>query len=122
MQMNSVTKNFFMDYTILSSQNESVHAVNSIGHTVMALCNISPEDRVCNGTRAILTRATKCVLEICVMSDQHNGKKAFIICKPSPRELPFVLEQRQFPVCLCFGKSINNTVNLRLFAWPRNDK
>jgi ATP-dependent exoDNAse (exonuclease V) alpha subunit len=46
------------------------------------------------------------------MSGQHNGKKAFIpriICKPSPGELPFVLKRRQFPVCLCFGMTINKS-------------
>jgi hypothetical protein len=156
---------FFMDRTILSSRNESVHEVNSIalerfpgekkvlhsvdfvqteqgvddnelqapveflnsinasglplsklelkiGCPVMILRNMSAKDGVCNGTRAILTRATNRVLEIRVMSGQHNGKKAFIpriLCEPSPGELPFILKRRQFPVRLCFGMTINKS-------------
>jgi hypothetical protein len=44
-----------------------------IGCTIMVLWNMSPEDRVCNGTKAILTRATKHVLEICIKRNTALG-------------------------------------------------
>ena len=83
-----------------------------IGAPVMILRNIDPAHGLCNGTRAILTRASSRVLEVRILGGEHAGHTAFIPrikFEPSNGELPFHLCRRQFPVRLAFCMSINKS-------------
>ena len=81
-----------------------------IGAPIMILRNLDPAAGVCNGTRAILTKCTRRVLEARMLGGDHAGQTFLIpriTISPSDLDLPFVLERRQFPVRLGFCMSIN---------------
>jgi hypothetical protein len=83
-----------------------------IGAPIMILRNIDPSQGLCNGTRAILTRASGRVLEVRIIGGDHAGKKAFIpriTISTSNSDLPFELRRRQFPVRLAFAMTINKS-------------
>jgi len=83
-----------------------------LGAPIMILRNIDPSQGLCNGTRAILTKASERVLEIRILGGDHAGKLAFIpritLCT-SNNDLPFELRRRQFPVRLAFAMTINKS-------------
>jgi hypothetical protein len=81
-----------------------------IGSPVIILRNLNPQEGVCNGTRAILTRITNRVLEVRQITGDHVGSLVFIPrmkLQPSDAQLPFKLTRCQFPVKLCFSMTIN---------------
>src|SRR5438046_4423109 len=74
--------------------------------------NVNPGQRVCNGTRGILTRMSNKVLEIRLLSGDHTGEHIFIpriTLSPSDTQLPFEFRRCQFPVCLAFAMTINKS-------------
>ena len=76
----------------------------------MILRNLDPEQGLCNGTRCILIRSTRRVLEVRILGGDHHGKCAFIPrIKLSPPEsvVGFCLQRKQFPVRLAFAMTIN---------------
>ena len=63
-----------------------------LGCPLMILRNLAPEQGVCNGTRTILTRMSRRVLEVRLMSGDHVGETVFIPrikLSPSKNDLPF---------------------------------
>ena len=81
-----------------------------IGCPLMLLRNLDPRKGLCNGTRMILLHAYRHVLEVMIICGDHQGEKAFIpriTLKPSSRQYPFIIKQRQFPVRLSFAMTIN---------------
>ena len=81
-----------------------------IGCPLMLLRNLDPGKGLCNGTRMLLLHAYPRVLEVIIISGDHQGEKAFIpriTLKPSSRDFPFTLKRRQFPVRLSFAMTIN---------------
>ena len=82
-----------------------------IGAPIMILRNIDPSQGLCNGTRAILTKASERVLEVRILGGDHAGKLAFIpritLCTTN-NDLPFELRRRQFPV-RAFAMTINKS-------------
>ena len=81
-----------------------------IGAPIMILRNLDPAHGICNGTRAVLTRASHRVLEVRILGGEHAGHTAFIpriTITPSNGELPFQLRRRQSPVQLAFAMTIN---------------
>ena len=83
-----------------------------IGCPVMVLRNLFPAEGVCNGTRGIVSKMSTRVIEIELMSEELRGKKVFIpriTLTPSPSQIPFNLERKQFPLKICFAMTINKS-------------
>ena len=83
-----------------------------IGCPVMVFRNLFPAEGVCNGTRGIVSKMFTRVIEIELMSEELRGKKVFIpriTLTPSPSQIPFNLERKQFPLKICFAMTINKS-------------
>jgi ATP-dependent DNA helicase PIF1 len=83
-----------------------------IGSPIILLRNIAAKRGLCNGTRAIILQMSSRVLQVRLMSNDHNGEIAFIpriSLSPSDSNLglAFKLRRRQFPVQLAYTMSIN---------------
>ncbi|XP_054790489.1 uncharacterized protein LOC129295917, partial [Prosopis cineraria] len=67
---------------------------------------------LCNGTRLIVTRIGKHVIEAQEMSESTTGMKVCIpriaMCSSDFR-FPFTLKRRQFPIMLAFAMTINKS-------------
>jgi len=83
-----------------------------IGVPVMLLRNIDLKLGLCNGTRLIITRMGKFVLEGKVISGSNIGEKVFIprlSLSPSDVKIPFKFQRRQFPISVSFAMTINKS-------------
>lgn len=85
-----------------------------VGCPVILLRNLSPGQGLCNGTRAVIARTSRRVLEVKVIGGDHHGQTAFIpriVMTTSARdaEFAFILRRRQFPVRLAFAMTINKS-------------
>ena len=83
-----------------------------VGVPVMLLRNIDQRARLCNGTRLIITRMDKFVLEGKVISGSNIGEKVFIprlSLIPSDVKIPFKFQRRQFPIVVSFAMTINKS-------------
>ena len=81
-----------------------------IGCPLMLLWNLDPKKGLCNGTCMILLRAYPHILEVMIISSDHHRENAFIphiTLKLSSWQYAFVLKHHQFPVCLCFARTIS---------------
>ena len=79
---------------------------------VMLLRNIDQTLGLCNGTRLIIRKMGKFVLEGEVISGSHIGEKVFIprlSFTPSDLRIPFKFSRRQFPLTLSFAITINKS-------------
>ena len=82
------------------------------GCPLILLRNLCPTRGLCNGTRMILVRMSRRVLEVKLIGGEHDGQLALIPrITLSPTEgqtgFAFVLKRRQFPVRLAFALTIN---------------
>jgi hypothetical protein len=82
-----------------------------VGSPVMIIRNLDPSNGVCNGTRGILRRVDRRVLEVEIVGGDHHGERTFVprLNLTAADALPFQLKRRQFPVCLAFAMSINKS-------------
>lgn len=83
-----------------------------LGCPLILLRNLSPDRRLCNGSRMIVRRASDRVLEVQVIGGQFHGEISLIpqiTLTPSGKdaEFAFLLKRRQFPVRLAFAMTIN---------------
>jgi len=79
---------------------------------IMLLRNIDLKLGLCNGTRLIITRMRKFVLEANVISGSNIGEKVFIpklSLSPSDVKIPFKFQRRQFPISVSFAMTINKS-------------
>ncbi|KAF7835768.1 ATP-dependent DNA helicase PIF1-like [Senna tora] len=83
-----------------------------VGAPVMLMHNIDNSMGLCNGTRLIVVRLCKHVIEALILSGKHAGEQVIIarmVITPSDSRLPFRFQRRQFPVILSFAMTINNS-------------
>ncbi|PNX74041.1 ATP-dependent DNA helicase PIF1, partial [Trifolium pratense] len=83
-----------------------------LGVPVMLLRNIDQSSGLCNGTRLIITRLGKTVLEGKVISGSNIGDKVFIprlSLTPSDLRIPFKFQRKQFPLTVSFAMTINKS-------------
>jgi len=84
-----------------------------IGCPAILLRNIDPTAGLCNGTRLIITKISRRVLEAVIITGPHSGDRCFIPRIPlttnANSTLPFQLRRLQFPVRLAFAMSINKS-------------
>jgi len=83
-----------------------------VGVPVMLLRNLDQNAGLCNGTRLIITRLGRYVLEGKVISGSNIGDKVYIprlSLTSSDTRIPFKFNRRQFPLSVCFAMTINKS-------------
>ena len=83
------------------------------GALVICLRNIAPDKGLCNGTRAVVLRVHKHLLELALVTAPYTGQIVWlprVNCDSAAEgELPFTLRRRQFPVRLGWVMTINKS-------------
>jgi hypothetical protein len=82
------------------------------GCPIILLRNLCPAQGLCNGTRMVVVRMSRRVLEAKVIGGEHHGELAFIpritlIPTEGQTGFAFALKRCQFPVNLAFALTIN---------------
>ena len=83
-----------------------------VGCPVMILKNLDASSGVCNGSRGILTRHGRRVLEVRLLTGHHAGESVLIprvYNQPTDDQNAFKFTRKQFPVKLCFSMTINKS-------------
>ncbi|PNY00027.1 ATP-dependent DNA helicase PIF1, partial [Trifolium pratense] len=83
-----------------------------LGVPVMLLRNVDVSSGLCNGTRLIVTELGTRVIGGDIVNGPHHGERVFIPrldLQPSESNVSISFSRRQFPLCLCFAKSINKS-------------
>lgn len=109
--MNDIHTPEFLN-TIVASGLPAHRLKLKVGIPIMLLRNIDHSSGLCNGTRLILTRMGKYVLEAVVLSGSNRGLKVYIprlSLTPSDPRIPFKFQRRQFPLMVCFAMTINKS-------------
>ncbi|XP_074283444.1 uncharacterized protein LOC141607992 [Silene latifolia] len=83
-----------------------------IGMPVILLRNISPARGLCNGTRLIITRLGKFIVEGKIITGSKVGQNVIIpriVMTSSDTKIPFILKRRQYPLRPCYAMTINKS-------------
>ncbi|XP_057742953.1 uncharacterized protein LOC130961220 [Arachis stenosperma] len=83
-----------------------------VGTPVMLLRNIDHSAGLCNGTRMVLTKLGKHILEAKNISGKNAGQKVFIprmTLSPSDHRILFKFQRRQFPIMVSYAMTINKS-------------
>lgn len=86
------------------------HLALRVGMPIMLLRNLDMPIGMCNGSRLILRRVHRFVLEAIISSGPKRGTTVLIpriSLSPSEQEYPFTLTRRQFPIRPAFVMTIN---------------
>ncbi|CAI8609790.1 unnamed protein product [Vicia faba] len=98
--------------TIVSSGLPNHKLKLKVGVPVMLLRNIDQSLGLCNGTRLIITKMGRYVLEGKIISGNNVGQKVFIprlSLTPTDKRIPFKFQRRQFPLTVSFAMTINKS-------------
>ena len=83
-----------------------------VGSTVMLLPYLYPTEVQCNSTRIIVTGLRFRCIEVQILGRNLHGTKKLIpriLLVTTEGELPFILQRKQFPINLCFTRTINKS-------------
>jgi hypothetical protein len=83
-----------------------------VGAPVMLMRNMNPRVGLCNGTRLIITRLGRKVIEGRILTGDHKGSLHCIPRIPLPSlsgELPWIVTRHQFPLRPCFAITVNKS-------------
>ncbi|KAF7814828.1 ATP-dependent DNA helicase PIF1-like [Senna tora] len=83
-----------------------------VGAPMMLLRNIDKSMGLCNGTRLIVARLYKHVIEATIISGKFAGERVIVarmIISPSNSRLPFKFQRCQFLIVLSFAMAINKS-------------
>ena len=104
------THEFFNTIVVLGLPNHKLRL--KVGVLVMLLRNIDQSLGLCIGTRLVITRMGKFVLEGKVISGSNIGDKVFIprlSSTPSDTRIPFKFQQKQFTLVASFAMTIKKS-------------
>ena len=88
------------------------HLRLKVGVPVMLLRNLRPSEGLCNGTRLVITRLTRRLVEARILTGEWKGTVHVLPCiqlQSTETELPFILTRQQFPIRVCFAMTINKS-------------
>ncbi|XP_025669993.1 uncharacterized protein [Arachis hypogaea] len=83
-----------------------------VGTPVMLLRNIDHSIGLCNGTRMVLTKLGKHILEAKSILGKNASQKVFIprmTLSPSDHRIPFKFQRTQFPIMVSYAMTINKS-------------
>ncbi|XP_026410031.1 ATP-dependent DNA helicase PIF1-like [Papaver somniferum] len=83
-----------------------------VGCPIMLLRNMAPKEGLCNGTRLVVTRCGRHVIEAKIITGEKAGEVVFIpriTFQPSASELNIQMERRQFPIRVAYAMTINKS-------------
>ncbi|XP_029148390.1 uncharacterized protein [Arachis hypogaea] len=83
-----------------------------IGTPIMLLRNIDHSAGLCNGTRLVVTKLGKHIIEARSSAGKNKGQKVFIprmTLSPSDHRIPFKFQRRQFSIMVSYAMTINKS-------------
>jgi len=83
-----------------------------IGAPLILIRNLSPRERLCNGTRMSVLGIRRSCLQVAILGGTFDGMiRLFprIKLTTALEDLPFVLKRTLFPVRLCFAMTVNKS-------------
>ncbi|XP_025652652.1 uncharacterized protein [Arachis hypogaea] len=82
------------------------------GTPIMLLRNIDHSVGLCNGTRLVVIKLGKHIIEARGSARKNKGQKVFIprtTLSPSDHRIPFKFQRRQFPIMVSYAMTINKS-------------
>lgn len=79
---------------------------------IIFLRNINQTSGLCNGTRLLVSRLMKKVIEARVITGTAIGHRVYIpriTLTETDKELPFTFRRKQFPIKVCYAMTINKS-------------
>jgi len=104
------TPEFFNTITAYGLPNHKLRL--KVGVPVMLLRNIDTRYGLCNGSRLVITRMGRYVIEGRVISGSNVGEQVFVSrlsISPSDVRIPFKFQRRKFPLSVSFAMTINRS-------------
>jgi ATP-dependent DNA helicase PIF1 len=105
-----ITTEFLNDIKCSGLPNHKL--ILKIGVVVMLLRNINVSSGLCNGTRLIVNYMGTSVIGAKIVTGTHIGDEVYISIYnliPSDANVSISFQRRQFPMCVCFGMTINKS-------------
>jgi hypothetical protein len=83
-----------------------------LGAPVILLRNLQPKEGLCNGTRLVVTRIGRSIIEGRILGGSFDGQMRLLpridMCS-NEDDFAYIIKRRQFPVRLCFAMTINKS-------------
>lgn len=83
-----------------------------IGTPVMLMRNLHDKDGLCNGTRLIVTRLHRYCIGARILGGKFDGQPRILFrasLKTNDGDFPFKLTRKQFPIRVCFARTVNKS-------------